>query len=258
MAKCNYWIKRPISSSSNGCAGVYQASKDYIIEVSDSADFSPYIEVCVGRADSISIQVPRSSKSLKVNRVQEDDFLQYFNLTLAAFQRLEPGNGEYYIDTEDYSECYQLEAFYEKPHIQLSLFLEHSIRATSCSIDVSHSFSRRSGIRKSYVPISESVFRQVYGLILEFCFDRDAYIRFQDKLFAQIQALVCNGKPVGGLSLDAGACFDNARAEMLGRRKDIEQRLISIDESPQKRRELRAEMKGIDFCVSVLDSRRSR
>lgn len=257
MTKSNYWIERPVSNSSNGHAGVHQASKDFIIIVSDSADFSPSMEVCVGRADCFSIQVPRSTKTHKVNRVREDDFLQYFNQTMATFRRLDPGGGEYYIDTEDYSECYQLEAFYEKPHIQLSLHLEHSVRMTNCSIDVSHSFSRRPGIRRNYVPISESAFRQAYGLMLEFCSDRDAYNRFQDKLFAQVQALLCKGKPVGGLALDAGMYFDKAREEMLDRRKSIELRLVSADEPPQKRRELRAEMRGIDFCVSVLDSRRS-
>ena len=257
MTKSNYWIERPVSNSSNGHAGVHQASKDFIIIVSDSADFSPSMEVCVGRADCFSIQVPRSTKIHKVNRVREDDFLQYYNQALAAFRRLEPGGGEYYIDTEDYSECYQLEAFYEKPHIKLSLHLEHSVRMTNCSIDISPSFSRRPGIRRNYVPISESVFRQVFNLMLEFCSDRDAYTRFQDTLFAQVQALICNGKPVGGLVIDADKYFDRAKAEMIDRRKSIELRLVSADEPLQKRRELCAEMRGIDFCVSVLDSRRS-
>ena len=63
MTKSNYWIERPVSNSSNGHAGVHQASKDFIIIVSDSADFSPSMEVCVGRADCFSIQVPRSTKT---------------------------------------------------------------------------------------------------------------------------------------------------------------------------------------------------
>ena len=43
---------------------------------------------------------------------------------------------------------------------------------------------------------------------------------------------------------------------MLARRKIIELRLVSVDEPPQKRHELRAEMKGIDFCLSALDANR--
>lgn len=37
---------------------------------------------------------------------------------------------------------------------------------------------------------------------------------------------------------------------------ELATRLVSVDEPPQKRRELRAEMKGIDFCISVLDANR--
>ena len=35
-----------------------------------------------------------------------------------------------------------------------------------------------------------------------------------------------------------------------------EYEIVSVDEPPQKRSELRAEMKGIDFCISVLDANR--
>lgn len=43
---------------------------------------------------------------------------------------------------------------------------------------------------------------------------------------------------------------------MVERRKNIELRLVSVDEPPQNRRELRAEMKGIEFCISVMDANR--
>ena len=104
--------------------------------------------------------------------------------------------------------------------------------------------------------LPETTFRQVFNLMLEYCHGRDAYVQFQDTLFAQVQALICNGKPIGGLIIDANKFFDKAKAEMLERKKNIELRLVSVDEPSQKRRELRAEMKGIDFCISVLDANR--
>ena len=187
--------------------------------------------------------------------VQEADFLQYFNQTLQTFKKMEISGGEYYIDTDDYADNYQLEAFFEKPHIQLSLRINHGIGLSDCSIDISHSFGYRPGIRRKYVSLPEATFRQVFNLILEFCNERGAYVQFQDTIFAQVQALICSGKPIGGLVIDANKYFDKAKAEMLERRKNIELRLVSVDEPPQKRRELRAEMKGIDFCISVLDAR---
>lgn len=68
-----------------------------------------------------------------------------------------------------------------------------------------------------------------FNLRLEYCHERDAYVQFQDTLFAQVQALICNGKHIGGLVIDAKNYFDKAKAEMLERKKNIELRLVSID-----------------------------
>lgn len=136
---------------------MHQATKEYEIEVSDSVDFNPSIDVFVAKGDKMSFQVPKSSKYHKVKRIQEADFLQYFNQTLYKLDQLDTCGGEYYIDTEDYAEDYELQAFLE---------------------------------------------RQVYNLMLEFCHESDAYVQFKDTLYAQVQALICNGKPIGGLIID--------------------------------------------------------
>lgn len=138
----------------------------------------------------------------------------------------------------------------------MSLRINHGVDMFDCKMGVSHSFTYRPGIRRKYVQLLETSFRQVFNLMLEFYHERDAYVQFQDTLFAQAQALICSGKPICGLVIDANKCFDKAKVEMLERKKNIELRLVSVYESPQKRRELRAEMKGIDFCISVLDANR--
>lgn len=256
MTDSNYWIEHFVSYSSGRNSGVHQATKEYEIEVSDSTDFNPSIDVFVAKGDKMSIQVPKSSKYHKVKRIQEADFLQYFNQTLYKLDQLDTCGGEYYIDTEDYSEDYELQAFLEEPHINIKLSISHSADMCDCRMSISHSFTYRPGVRRKYTTLPESAFRQVYNLMLEFCHERDAYVQFKDTLFAQVQALICNGKPIGGLIIDANKYFDKAKAEMLERRKNIELRLVSVDKPPQKRRELRAEMKGIDFCISVLDANR--
>ena len=182
--------------------------------------------------------------------------MQYFNQTLYRLDHLETSGVEYYIDSEDYAEYYELQAFIEQPHINIKLRVNHGADMFDCRMSISHSFSYRPGVRRKYVQLPESTFRQVFNLMLEYCHERDAYVQFQDTLFAQVQALICSGKPIGGLVIDANKYFDKAKAEMLERRKNLELRLVSVDEPPQKRRELRAEMKGIDFCISVLDANR--
>ena len=231
---------------------MHQASKDFEIKVSESADFNPSIDVYVARGDKMSIQVPKSTKYHKVKRIQEADFLQYFNQTLYRLDHLDSSGGEYYINTDDYAKYYELEAFIEGSQSRIN----HGVDMFDCKMDITHSFTYRPGIRRKYVQLPETTFRQVFNLMLEYCHERDAYVQFQDTLFAQVQALTCNGKPIGGLVIDANKYFDKAKAEMPERKKDIELRLVSVDEPPQKRRGLRAEMKGIDFCFSVLDANR--
>lgn len=256
MTESNYWVENYVSYLSYRNAGVHQASKDFELEVSESVDFNPSIDVYVARGDKMSIQVPKSTKYHKVKRIQEADFLQYFNQTLYRLDHLDTSGGEYYINTDDYAKYYEFEAFIEGSHINITLRINHGVDMFDCKMSVSHSFTYRPGIRRKYVQLPETTFRQVFNLMLEYCHERDAYVQFQDTLFAQVQALICNGKPIGGLIIDANKYFDKAKAEMIERRKSIELRLVSVDEPPQKRRELRAEMKGIDFCISVLDANR--
>lgn len=47
--------------------------------------------------------------------------------------------------------------------------------------------------------------------------------------------------------------YQRARELMLRCKDEIKFRLLELDDAPSRRKELRAEMKGIDFCVSILD-----
>jgi hypothetical protein len=111
MTESNYWVENYVSYLSSRNAGVHQASKDFEIEVSESVDFNPSIDVYVARGDKMSIQVPKSTKYHKVKRIQEADFLQYYNQTLYRLDHLDTSGGEYYINTDDYAKYYELEAF---------------------------------------------------------------------------------------------------------------------------------------------------
>ena len=88
MAESNYWIEHYVSYSSARNSGVHQVTKDYEIEVADSVDFNPMIDVYVARNEKLSILVPKSSKYHKIKRIQEADFMQYFNQTLPDFDSL--------------------------------------------------------------------------------------------------------------------------------------------------------------------------
>lgn len=86
----------------------------------------------VAKGDKVSIQVPKSSKYHKVQRIQEADFLQYFNQTLYKLDQLNTCGGEYYIDTENYAEDYEFQAFFEQSHINIRLSISHSADMCDC------------------------------------------------------------------------------------------------------------------------------
>ena len=151
MTDSNYWIEHYVSYSSARNFGVHQVTKDYEIEVSDSVDFNPSIDVYVARNEKLSIQVPKSTKYHKVKRIQATDFLQYFNQTLYKLDHLETSGGEYYINTDDYAKYYELEAFLEASHINITLRINQGSDMFDCRMSISHSFSYRPGIRRKYV-----------------------------------------------------------------------------------------------------------
>lgn len=256
MNENSFWIDRWGISGYTDKTTVNQQNKEFQIEISKEADRIPRIEVYTTRKDKLSHKIPQSSKYNKITRIQESEFNEYFNQTLQNLHHLDVSGGEYFISSDDYSDTYELEAFLTKAHVHLSLYICHTIDFTEIRMATARSFARRPGISRNYVSFPEPQFRQIFNLMMDFCHNRESYVRFQDPLYAQIQALVCDEKPVVGLSANAGNCFDQARSEMLKHKKNIELRLLNMDEPTQKRKELRAEIKGIDFCVSILDANR--
>ena len=121
---------------------------------------------------------------------------------------------------DDYAKYYELEAFLEASHINITLRINHGADMFDCRMSISHSFSYRLGIRRKYMQLPETTFRQVFNLMLVYCHERDAYVQFQDTLFAQVHAHICSGKPIGGLVIDANKYFDKAKAKMVERRNE--------------------------------------
>lgn len=77
MIESNYWVENYVSSRN---AGVHQASKNFEIEVSESVDFNPSIDVYVARGDKMSIQVPKSTKYHKIKEIFTEVLHGFFRI----------------------------------------------------------------------------------------------------------------------------------------------------------------------------------
>ena len=89
--------------------------------------------------------------------------------------------------------------------------------------------------------------------LLEFFYDGSAMPVNQVKLWETLDALTSSKELDGPVLINDEYYYLRARELMLKRKEEIKNRLLDLDDIPSKRRELRAEMKGIDYCVSILD-----
>lgn len=75
----------------------------------------------------------------------------------------------------------------------------------------------------------------------------------QGKLWEVLDALGGTAVPDQSVTINEDYYYQRARDLMLRRKEEIIFRLLELDDAPSRRKELRAEMRGIDYCVSVLD-----
>ena len=92
-----------------------------------------------------------------------------------------------------------------------------------------------------------------FKLALEFFYDGSAMPVNQSKLWEVLDALGGSVVPDEPVIINEDYYYQRARELMLKRKEEIKFRLLELDDAPSKRKELRAEMRGIDYCVSILD-----
>ena len=107
--------------------------------------------------------------------------------------------------------------------------------------------------KKRGLHITEEVFCLAYKIALEFLYSGSAMSGSQDKTFQAIKGLLApNSKPME-VVVTQESYYKKARGLMHQRKDEIKARLVGMDDKPSKRGELRAEMRAIDYCVSILD-----
>ena len=189
----------------------------------------------------------------KYRRCTKEAFNNYYNSNFQAFQKLKFHDGEYYLDRSDSGDKLYFHAFYRKPSRHYMIDLTQNEDYFDICISTECSLLKRRGVANSCRLLPEGVFCQAFKLVLEFFFDGSAMQKNQNRLWETIDALVGSTAPDEPLLINDEYYYLRARELMLKRKEEIQVRLLELDDIPSKRRELRAEMKGIDYCVSILD-----
>ena len=237
-----------------GITGICKVNKQIGLSVDDNYRWRPSIYAEIARCENVDDSIPRSDKYSKVTRITEDIFKDFFNATYEALQQVEIHGGEYYLDRRYTSGGIVFHAFFDEPKHHIVIDCRQHIESTDVWLCSERVLSKRPSMRKYGIPTSEKAFCQAYKLVLEFFFDGSAMISNQDTLIEQVKLLAGPEDVPERISIGDDYYYQQAREKMLQRKEEIKARMVDFDESPAKRRELRAEMKGIDYCIAVLDS----
>ena len=237
-----------------GITGICKVNKQIELAVDDNYKARPCITAEIARCNSIDDSIPRSDKYGKVTRITEDLFNQYFNSTYSALQQVEIHGGEYYMDKRYISEGIEFHAFFDEPKQHLIVHCCQNVESTDVWLCEEKVLSKRPSMRNNGTPISEKAFCQAFQLVLEFLFDGSAMVSNQDTLIEQVKLLAGPDEIPERICISDDYYYKLARDKMLQRKDEIKARMVDFDDSPAKRRELRAEMKGIDYCIAVLDA----
>ena len=224
------------------------------IQVVINYSYNPRVCVEIARNEPLDDSIPKSTKYHKYKKITESDFDKYFKNNYESIKKQQIRGGEYYL--EEYSgESFELHAFFEHPSRHLSLRFSEDLDSSLFYIDVEHTIKNRRGIRNRCTEISEDIFIRAYRLLLDYFLDGSAMVSTHEKLFKLAKSLISSDEePAESLVLNGQFYFQTARGLMLKRKEEIKTRLLDMDDTPAKRGELRAEIKGIEYCINVLEN----
>ena len=234
-----------------------EMNRDYHLETDEQFEFAPDISVRVARRKLLPVTVEGAKSLSKLRYFKENDFLPVFNATLTSLQNMDFRGGEFYLQEFKASNEYSFWGFSEKPRRTIIMNFVQKMDYSLVQLCVAPTLWLRKGRRAHAKPIPEGVFMEARRLLFEYLHDRSAYKLYQEKLFSQVEALVGtpDGAAVPTAVLNQDYYFTQAKERMMKRKEEILSRLVDLDDEPERRRELRSEMKGIEYCIAVLEGR---
>lgn len=188
-----------------------------------------------------------------VRRITQDAFRKQWNKNFDALQKAMLHGGEYYIKKDEDGHRFSFHAFLRNPSRHYSVSCSQWEDNVQFEIGVEDNIIYRRGMANHNRAISEETFCKAYKVALEFFYDGSAMPTNHEKVWEVLDALGGSDVPDKPVLISAEYHYQTARELMLKRKEEIKFRLLELDDVPSKRRELRAEMKGIDYCVSILD-----
>lgn len=253
MSEFSYYsVRRPDYHKTTSHA-VWKVGNIICLGTSANKNNEYWMTVNISAEEVPDTHLPFFAEGEDVRRVSQETFNKYYNKTFDYLQKLRFHDGEYYVDRSSDGSKITLHAFLRQPSRHYEIEYTQAVEYIEINISTENSIVYRRGCANRCRILSEGIFCQAFKLILEFFYDGSAMQVNQVKLWETIDALSSSKELEGPVLINDEYYYLRARELMLKRKEEIKTRLLELDDIPSKRRELRAEMRGIDYCVSILD-----
>ena len=253
MDEHRYYAMKYIGYREAGPTELWKVNKRVHLGTTQDEPRSPGLAAYITLTDDLDDTIPDTTEFQKYWRVSRDVFNKNWNEQFQELQKARLHGGEYYIQRYDSGKWIKFHAFLRDPSRHYTVSFDQDAEYAEIMIDTELTITYRRGIALHNPPIAENTFIKAFNLTLEFLYDGSAMPANQGKLWEILDALGGSAHPDEPLLINEDYYYQRARELMLKRTEEIKLRLLELDDKPSKRRELRAEMKGINYCVSILD-----
>lgn len=232
---------------------VWKVNRKVSLCANEDGKNEPAMVAYVALSAELDDEIPESIEGDRYWRISRDAFKKCWNENFDALQKAKLTGGEYYVERDSSGRLLAFHAFLRKPSIHYKIECGQEAEYARIELSKECTIISRRGIVNHNPAITESVFRQAFRHALEFFYDGSAMPANQGKLWEVLDMLGGSAEPDEPTRISEDYCYQRARELMLRRKEEIKLRLLELDDAPSRRRELRAEMKGIDYCVDILD-----
>ena len=234
------------------CTVLWKVSKKLCTSASDDYEQTPGLSACISLGIDLDDSIPMWKPEQQTWRITKDAFRKKWNLNYDALQKARIHGGDYYLERV-LDNWLTIHAFLRNPSRHYSISFRQDAQCAEIILDTEMTIIYRRGIANHNEEITEGVFIQAFKHVLEFFLDGSAIPVNYEKLWEVLDTLVGSSEPEMPPVINEDYHYQKVCELILKRKNEIKLRLLEFDDSPSKRRELRAEMKGLDFCVSIME-----
>lgn len=228
-------------------------NQSYTLVVEEDVDFRQYIELTAYKLDKTNPKAV-SGKYIKVKPVIKEIFSTHYSLALKYIHEAGTSEGEFYL-IKNSSDWYQAHYYSDndKEAFTIEIDFRDSIEDLWLMFFCKPGLKGRPNARKKAVAITDTLFKQLLNLTIQFLYDPDSVPLFLNDYIKNFK-LLCEGETnVESFVISAEKTFQKILQHLETRRESLQRRLVENDQdSTTDRIKLRGELDGIIYAIKTI------